>query len=267
LTKSSALAYLPVEMPTGDYYGGHRPGAGLFGEKPRRGSICRTGKAESGTTSFGAPRHLGHGHSVARRFLPTSRFNGRTVKACSASRPSRACSTCSIVCDRPARSGRFEEASCSARRRARRMVLAGRKPFPTKPPPYERTGVRSRRLDRLHGPALRAERPWKLVKKYKMGPMFTPPVVSKVEGPACAAHTARWRARNWKGGSYDPETQPRVRLFHGRDRNQWGLVPPPAGFSDMRYISGKRPSRVARLDRRPAVRRRAAGRNGRRQWR
>src|SRR5262245_24344334 len=24
--------FLPVEMPTGDYYGGHRPGAGLFGE-------------------------------------------------------------------------------------------------------------------------------------------------------------------------------------------------------------------------------------------
>jgi len=26
------LAYLPVEMPTGDYYGGYRPGSGLFGE-------------------------------------------------------------------------------------------------------------------------------------------------------------------------------------------------------------------------------------------
>ena len=24
--------YLPVEMPTGDYYGGHRPGNNLFGE-------------------------------------------------------------------------------------------------------------------------------------------------------------------------------------------------------------------------------------------
>src|SRR5262249_61687867 len=23
--------FLPVELPTGDYYGGHRPGAGLFG--------------------------------------------------------------------------------------------------------------------------------------------------------------------------------------------------------------------------------------------
>ena len=26
------LAYLPIEQPTGDYYGGHRPGNGLFGE-------------------------------------------------------------------------------------------------------------------------------------------------------------------------------------------------------------------------------------------
>ena len=26
------LAYLPVELPTGDIYGGHRPGSGLFGE-------------------------------------------------------------------------------------------------------------------------------------------------------------------------------------------------------------------------------------------
>ena len=26
------LVYLPVELPTGDYFGGHRPGAGLFGE-------------------------------------------------------------------------------------------------------------------------------------------------------------------------------------------------------------------------------------------
>jgi len=26
------MAYLPVELPTGDYFGGHRPGNGLFGE-------------------------------------------------------------------------------------------------------------------------------------------------------------------------------------------------------------------------------------------
>ena len=26
------LVYMPVELPTGDYYGGHRPGNTLFGE-------------------------------------------------------------------------------------------------------------------------------------------------------------------------------------------------------------------------------------------
>ena len=30
--RNSGLVYLPVELPTGDYYGGHRPGNGLFGE-------------------------------------------------------------------------------------------------------------------------------------------------------------------------------------------------------------------------------------------
>ena len=31
-TRSSGLAYLPVEIPTGDYFGGHRPGNNLFSE-------------------------------------------------------------------------------------------------------------------------------------------------------------------------------------------------------------------------------------------
>ena len=33
------LVYLPVELPTGDYYGGHRPGNELFWREPRRASI------------------------------------------------------------------------------------------------------------------------------------------------------------------------------------------------------------------------------------
>ena len=59
-------------------------------------------------------------------------------------------------------------------------------PFPTKPPAYDRTGVS---VDDLidFTPELKAEAV-ELVKKYKMGPMFTPPVVSKLEGPLAAAH-------------------------------------------------------------------------------
>ncbi len=32
MDEQAGLVYLPVESPTGDYYGGHRPGNDLFGE-------------------------------------------------------------------------------------------------------------------------------------------------------------------------------------------------------------------------------------------
>jgi quinoprotein glucose dehydrogenase len=43
------LVYLPVELPTGDFYGGHRPGNGLFGESLVAVDL-KTGK--SGTASW-----------------------------------------------------------------------------------------------------------------------------------------------------------------------------------------------------------------------
>ena len=52
-------------------------------------------------------------------------------------------------------------------------------------------------------PELRAEAV-KVVERYKIGPIFTPPVVSKLEGPL-ATLTAGF-ATNWPGGAYDPET-------------------------------------------------------------
>ena len=50
-------------------------------------------------------------------------------------------------------------------------------PFVTKPPPFERQGVA---IDDLidFTPELRAEAV-KLASRYKLGPIFTPPVVSK----------------------------------------------------------------------------------------
>ena len=107
-------------------------------------------------------------------------------------------------------------------------------PFPTKPPPYERTGVSTDDLIDFT-PELRAEA-LELVKKYKMGPMFTPPVVSKIDGPL-ALLTRALAGTNWKGGSYDPETHVAY-VYSTGAIGTMGLVPPPAGFSDMRYISG-----------------------------
>src|SRR5687767_6714155 len=54
-------------------------------------------------------------------------------------------------------------------------------PFPTKPAPFDRQGVTESDLQDLT-PALRAEA-IEVAKRYKMGPLFTPPVVSSVDGP------------------------------------------------------------------------------------
>src|SRR6266481_5213139 len=69
-----------------------------------------------------------------------------------------------------------------------------------------------------------------------MGPMFTPPLVSKVEGPL-ALLTRALAGTNWKGGSYDPETHVAY-VYSTGAIGSMGLVAPPPGFSDMRYISG-----------------------------
>src|SRR5438093_8228735 len=72
------MAYLPVELPTGDYYGGHRPGNGLFGESIVAADL-RTGQRKwhyqlvhHGIWDFDIP---------CAPILVDITINGRTVKA------------------------------------------------------------------------------------------------------------------------------------------------------------------------------------------
>jgi quinoprotein glucose dehydrogenase len=83
-------------------------------------------------------------------------------------------------------------------------------------------------------PELRAQAV-KAVERYKIGPIFTPPVVSKLEGPL-ATLTSGF-ATNWPGGSYDPETHIAY-IYSQNGASPLGLVPPPDGMSDMNYIQG-----------------------------
>jgi quinoprotein glucose dehydrogenase len=85
-------------------------------------------------------------------------------------------------------------------------------------------------------PELRAEAV-KAVALYKLGPVFTPPAVSKAEGPiATLAMSTQAAATNWPGGSYDPETH--MLYVHSQAAvAALGLVPPPPGI-DVRYHQG-----------------------------
>ena len=55
-------------------------------------------------------------------------------------------------------------------------------------------------------PELRAEAV-ELIKRYKIGPLFTPPVVSKWDGPlGTLMLPSNTGGTNWPGGALDPET-------------------------------------------------------------
>ncbi|MES1255780.1 MAG: pyrroloquinoline quinone-dependent dehydrogenase, partial [Acidobacteriota bacterium] len=85
---------------------------------------------------------------------------------------------------------------------------------------------------------LRAEA-LQVASKYKLGPVFTPPVVSKADGPlATLAMMVTGGGTNWPGGSYDPETHI-VYVHSRRGAGQLGLVPPrPESKTDVAYVSG-----------------------------
>jgi quinoprotein glucose dehydrogenase len=83
-------------------------------------------------------------------------------------------------------------------------------------------------------PELRAEAV-KVAQRYKLGPLFTPPVVSTVEGPLSTLTSGF--ATNWPGGAYDPETHIAY-IYSQSGASPLALVPPPEGFSDMNFIQG-----------------------------
>ena len=110
-------------------------------------------------------------------------------------------------------------------------------PFPTKPPAYARQAIT---VDELidFTPELRAEA-LETVKMYRMGPMFLPAVVSKVGGPLAALTIGTLGGgTNWPGASYDPETHTVYAQAANAGVSPLGLVEPPKGFSDIRYVAG-----------------------------
>jgi quinoprotein glucose dehydrogenase len=87
-------------------------------------------------------------------------------------------------------------------------------------------------------PELRAEAA-QLVSKYKLGPVFTPPVVSRIDGPlATLAMATAGGGTNWPGGSFDPETG-MLYVSSNKSVSQLGLVPPrPETKNDLPYVQG-----------------------------
>jgi quinoprotein glucose dehydrogenase len=225
------LVYLPVEAPTGDYYGGHRPGNNLFGES----LVCVDARTGQRKWHYQLVHHpLWDMDISSAPILADIVVDGKPVKA--VAQPTK--QGFLYVFDRvtgkpvwPIEERPVEKGNVPGE------WYAPTQPFPTKPPVYSRNGVSKDDLIDFT-PALR-DQALTAISKYKIGPVYTPPVASKADGPlATLTLGTAAGGTNWPGASYDPETHTVYAYACNACLVPIGLVHPPKEISDMDYIAG-----------------------------
>ena len=224
------LVYVPVEMPTGDFYGGHRPGNTLFDESLVALDI-KTGKRKwhyqithHGVWDYDPP---------CAPILFDMTLSGRRVKALA--QPTK--QSFLFVLNRetgepiwPIEERPVPQSSVPKEK------TSPTQPFPTRPLPFDRQGIA---VDDLidFTPGLRAEA-LEVIKRFRIGPMYTPPVLSDAGGPLATLQVpADHGGANWPGGSLDPETN-RLYIHSHTAVFAVGIVPADADSSDMGFVSG-----------------------------
>ncbi|MGE0359816.1 MAG: PQQ-binding-like beta-propeller repeat protein [Vicinamibacterales bacterium] len=222
------VAYLPVETPTSDFYGGHRPGNNLFAESLVAVDL-RTGRRKWHYQLVHHP--IWNMDIAAAPILADIRVDNRPIKAVAVMGKQAMVYVFDRVTGQPV--WPIEE----------RPVPAGRvpgewyaptQPFPTKPKPYDYQGVESKDFIDFT-PELRAEAE-RVSSKFQLGPIFTPAVESRAQGPIHAFRSAG--GTNWPGAAYDPETHTLIVPSY-TSFVPYGLMPSPdPSFSDLRYVSG-----------------------------
>ena len=222
--------YLPVETATGDYYGAYRPGDNLFAESLLAVDL-HTGERK---WHYQLVHHGIWDHDIpCAPILIDINVDGQMIKA--VAQPTKQAFLYVFNRETGEPIWPIEE----------RVVEQGdvpgewyssTQPFPTKPPAYDRQGVALSDLmdftPELNAKAL------EVASWHKLGPIFTPPVVSDINGPlGTLMAPATGGGTNWPGGSFDPETNT-LYVSSNSSLASIAVVPPYSGQSDMAYIQG-----------------------------
>ena len=224
------MVYLPVELPTGDYYGGHRPGAGLFGESLVALDL-KTGQRKW-------HYQLVH-HGIWDMDIPCAPIladitvDGRAIKAIAQITKQGWVYVFDRTNGKPV--WPIEERPV-AKGDVPGEWYSPTQPFVTKPPPFDRQGVSPDDLidftPALHEEAL------KVAANYRLGPIFTPPVASTWPGPlATLMLPSATGGANWQGGAFDPDTK-MLYVYSVTSVTTLGLVKPDVSRSDFDWIQG-----------------------------
>jgi quinoprotein glucose dehydrogenase len=225
-------AYLPVEDPTDDYYGGARPGNDLYGDS----LVCvdlTTGKLK---WYFQVVHHPIWDYDMSSPpLLVNATIDGQPRKLVAV--PSK--ENFLYVFDRETGKPVWPIVEKSVPQ----SDVPGEKtsktqPYPSKPAPYARQEVTTNDLIDFT-PAMRAQAQDIVKKYYKPAPMFGPAVASKIGGPYGTLLIGHGGGgTNWPGASFNPESHVVFAPAANAGVEMLGLVEPPAGLADLKYLQG-----------------------------
>ena len=229
----AGLAYLAVETPASDYYGGHRPGDNLFAESIVAVDV-RTGVRR---WHFQLVHHpLWNYDMSSAPILADIVVDGRTIKAVAVAGKQGALYVFDRITGQPA--WPIEERAVPAGN-VPGETYAPTQPFPTRPPAYARNYLKV--PDDLidFTPALRA-RALEVLTRYTVAPwMYNPPILGDMSGKVGAINLGNATGgTNWPGIAYDPDSHTIFAQANNAGLTSGSIVPPPEGFSDIRYVSG-----------------------------
>ena len=220
--------YLPVEAPTGDFYGGNRGGDNLFGDS----LVCLDARTGRRVWHFQIVHHdIWDYEPSSPPILTDITVGGKKIKAVALVTKH----AFTYVFDRatgqpvwPIEERPVPQSDVPGER------TAPTQPFPTKPAPFDRQSITKDDLIDFT-PELRAEAE-KILEQYQTGPLFLPPIVPGTGGKLASLflphHTG---GANWPGGAFDPETGV-LYVASLTNPDALAVVPADPKRSDMGYV-------------------------------
>ena len=218
--------YLPVEAPTSDYYGGHRPGDNLFGQS----LVCLNAATGERVWHFQTVHHPIWDYDLpAPPGLMDLHVDGRDIPAVAQITKQGL----TFVFDR--RTGEpgwpiAEQPVLTSQVPGERTAKT--QPIPSLPEPFGRNGTSKEQLNDLT-PEVRAEAE-RIAAGYLMGPLYTPPTLVTEESEGTLMLPGSVGGANWQGAVADPETAT-LYVSYAISPEVAGLISDP-DQSSMRYV-------------------------------
>jgi quinoprotein glucose dehydrogenase len=227
------LVYVPVEDPTSDYYGGHRPGNNLYGDS----IVCLDAATGKRKWHYQVIHHpIWNYDSSAEPIVADINVDGKAIPAVALPGKQAFLYVFNRITGEPVWP--------IVEKPVQQSDVPGEKtsptqPFPTKPPAYSRNDlhVPDDLID--FTPELRAQAK-DVLARYRVAGMYNPALIGDPKGLLGSINIGNGGGgTNWNGAGYDPETHIVYAQAENSGITSFSLRTPPPGFSDMRYLGGR----------------------------